>query len=220
MRLFVTAASDISFLSAFSILASHKTSRLESLLKYIADHHWGELVNILGILIELAGFGITIAVAVRSKKAAERAEQAVKKMRENLRLSDTIMSVTAAIKIMEEIKRLHRTGDWKVLLDRYATLRGLLIEIKSSNPTMIDDHHAALTGAVQQFSDIEKKVEKAVAADAEHPKVPKLNEIVSFQIDRLSEVLGNIRQEVGREEYVSAKADKASIGVTGKVERR
>lgn len=174
----------------------------------------------MSLLAEIVGFAVTITVAVRSKNAAQRAEEAVKKMREVLQRSDAIMEVTSAIRIMEEIKRLHRNGEWKFLLDRYASLRTSLIGIKSANPDLSDDHKSVLTGAINQLRDIESKVEKAVEAQIVPPKVWKLNEIVSAQTDRLSEVLGEIRRGVGRENYGSQQTDKTVAPAITEITRR
>jgi len=174
---------------------------LENLLKYLAEHHWGELVNIFSLTVSVIGFFATLWNLIRAKRAAQRAEEAVKRMREMLLRSDTIMEVTSAIRIMEEVKRLHWNGDWRPLLDRYTSLRTTLIGIRSSNTHLTEDHQAVLTGAINQFRDIEDKVARAVEANTVPPKVSKLNSIVSSQIDRLAEVLGTIRQEVGTEHY-------------------
>jgi hypothetical protein len=183
-------------------------------LKWLSDHHYGELVNLLSLVVSVVGFCWTIWAVIESKRAAQAAKLAAEKMRETLKLADTIMDVASAIRVMEEIKRLHRNRDWKVLLDRYATLRGLLIEIKSSRPNMSEDHRAALTGAILQIKGIENKVERALEKKEETLKISKFNEVVSVQIDSLSEILGLIRQEVGKEDN-GFKADKVSTTAIG-----
>jgi hypothetical protein len=192
---------------------------LEQLLKYIAEHHWGELANILSLAVSLIGFVATLWNLIRAKRAAQRAEEAVKRMREMLRRSDTIMEVALAIRIMEEVKRLHWNGEWRALLDRYTSLRTSLIGIRSANPHLKEDQQAILTGAINQFRDIENKVARAIEANTAPPKVSRLNSIVSSQIDRLAEVLGTIRQEVGTEHY--AEQDRTTDQTTPRqIERR
>ncbi len=100
---------------------------------------------------------------------------------------------------MEEIKRLHRAAAWEILPDRYSTLKRLLISIRSVNVSMTDDQKSALQSAILNFSEIERKVERALALKTDLPKVDKLNTVVSLQLDKISEVLGTIKQEIGVE---------------------
>jgi hypothetical protein len=148
---------------------------LDTLTKFIEDH-WGDIASVVGVLISLIGFGITIWGVLRSKNAAQRAEEAAKDVRQSLLKVDTVMELSAATTIMEEIKRLHRASAWVVLLDRYSTLRRLLISIKSANPQLADEHLSALQSAVQHFTDIERKVERSITAGNNPPNVASLNE--------------------------------------------
>jgi len=175
-------------------------SALEQLARFLIETKWGGIVNGLGLVVSVIGFAVTIWNVVRTKRASERAEQAVTILRMALNRSDAIMEVSAAIAIMEEIKRLHRAGEWKVLLDRYTTLKRLLVSIRNPENHLSDEHVGSIQSAIQHFTDIEKKVERSLAAGTtDQKKVPKLNEIVSMQIDALAAVLTEIRQEVGKD---------------------
>jgi ribosomal protein S13 len=175
-------------------------SAVEQLARFLIETKWGGIVNGLGLIVSVVGFAVTIWNVVRTKRASQRAEDAVTTMRQMLNRSDAIMEVSAAITIMEEIKRLHRAGEWKVLLDRYTTLKRLLISIRNPTNHLSDDQMASIQNTIQHFSDIEGKVERAVASGInDQPKVPKLNEVVSMQIDALAALLTDIRQEVGKD---------------------
>jgi len=63
------------------------------------------------------------------------------------------------------------------------------------------EQQAAIQGAIQHFSDIERKVERALANRTSPTNVAVLNDIVSAQTDRITEILATIRQEIGRTEY-------------------
>jgi hypothetical protein len=98
---------------------------------------------------------------------------------------------------MNEIKRLHRAEAWVVLLDRYAALRGMLISIRSMNPDLQAEYRTAIQNALQQFSDIEKTVERSLASNKQPTNRARLNEIVSIQVDRLVEILEEIKRDIG-----------------------
>jgi hypothetical protein len=179
-------------------------TQVDTLTKLVRDH-WGDLASVAGVLISIIGFVITITSVVRSKRAAQRVEEAVQDVRRSILQSDTVMELSQAVTIMEEIKRLHRTLVWGPLPDRYSTLRRLLISIRSANPQLRDEHLAALQGSILQFTQIEKKVERSLATGSSPPNVALLNEIVSEQADRMNEVLMVIRQDIGKETYGGSK---------------
>lgn len=145
------------------------------------------------------GFVVTIVSVVASKKAAQRAEDAALEVRDKFLRTDTVMELSGAIAIMEEIKRMHRLDIWSLLPDRYSSLKRLLVTIRTSNPSLLPEHRALLLGAIQQFSDIERKVERALANHSSPSNVAKLNEIVSLQLDHTNEILAALRQEIGIE---------------------
>ena len=93
---------------------------------------------------------------------------------------------------MNEIKRLHRAEAWVILPDRYAALRNMLISIRSTNPDLQVEYRTAIQSALQQFSAIEKTVERSLASNKPPTNRAKLNEIVSVQVDRLIEILEEI----------------------------
>ena len=61
-----------------------------------------------------------------------------------VRYFDTVQNLSTAISIIEEIQRLNRTGEWKVLLDRHLVFRRTLVEIKGSIANLDDDHKAVI----------------------------------------------------------------------------
>lgn len=189
---------------------------IEAILKFIADYRLGDIASLLGLLVSVIGFIITILGVYRSKRAAEAAAESAKNVREEISRLDTMLDFSAAITIMEEIKRLHRTGAWQLLPDRYSTLRQKLILIRGVNTNLAEVHLAALQNAIQQFSDMERRIERALQSETNPPKVAKLNEIVSIQIDKLSEVLTAIRQETGTEIYGRQKIGNADSTITRK----
>jgi len=167
-------------------------------IKVITDNHLGDLSSVLGIVIVIIGFVITIITVLRSKRAAQRAEEAVQQVRKDIEKINTIEEFSAAIAKMNEIKRLHRTGTWIILPDRYSSLKKSLISIGTTNTDMSEAQKSSLQNAIQHFSNIENQVEIALANQEIPKNVAKLNQIITKQIDNLNNVLLEIKNKVGR----------------------
>jgi len=174
---------------------------VDEIIKYVVDHHWGDVASVLEVIIAVIGFIVTIVSVTRSKKAAQRAEQAVLKIRDEMLKVDTIAEFSAAIASMDEIKRLHRENAWSVLPDRYSALKKVLISIRSVNPDMPDHHKTVFQNAIQHFSNFENQIETVIATNSNPPNVPKLNQIISRQIDRLIEVLVEMKNNFRGESH-------------------
>jgi hypothetical protein len=172
---------------------------LESMGKFLSEHHWGDIASVFGVIISVVGFAVTIWGVLRSKKAAKMAQEAAVKARDAVLRLDVLTEIPAAIAIMEEIKRLHRiTGSRRLLPDRYTSVNQKLSAIKNSRPRLPQEYVDALQLAIQQFRSMEEQNETKVprkkgtaAAEALGPEV--LNKIVSEQIDKLNEILSVVR---------------------------
>jgi hypothetical protein len=108
----------------------------------------GDLASIAGLIVAAGGFAFTLYGVHKTKTAAERAEQAARTTRDSVRLLDTVVDFSAAISILEEIKRLHRATQWSVLPDRYTALRKILVALRTSNPKLSDGQRTTIQNAV------------------------------------------------------------------------
>ncbi|MBF0509170.1 MAG: hypothetical protein HQK57_09630 [Deltaproteobacteria bacterium] len=174
---------------------------MDKMLLYIADNQLGDVSSILGLLISLVGFTVTIISVIRSRKAAELAYEAASAMRKSMVHHDSIANCSEAISIMSEIKRLQRVGAWDILPDRYSVIRGLLVSLKDRTPCLKNDHNGYLQNAIQHFSNLEHKIEGYISQKKRPPDEMKIkiNQILSKQIDRLHEIEAAIRQNTDGE---------------------
>jgi len=157
---------------------------------------WGDIASVVGVFLTIIGFAATIFGVWRSKNAAEQAEQAAIATRQSIAHFDAIADLSSATAIMDEIRRLQRHGAWAVLPDRYSELRRRLVTIKASHVQMTDAQRQTLQATVETFADLERKVERAVAANAAPPNPAKLNDIVSAQIDEVHAVLLSLQHSL------------------------
>ncbi len=154
-------------------------------------------MDVIELVLTSVGFTVTIIGVLRAKSAAEQAQKAVADVREDVLRTNMVAEFAAAVAVMEEIKRLHRQEALPALLDRYASLRKSLVSIKSANGDMPEHHKIALQGSIQQFSDMEETVEEALATEQGLLDPPRFNRIVSQQIDKVQEILAEVRAQIG-----------------------
>lgn len=174
---------------------------LEQILKTIADFRIGDISSIVGLFISVIGFAVTIWGVIKSKNAAESTKETAEKMQKDLRRLDTIVDISSVVGIMEEIKRHHRNNNWIILPDRYSSLRGKLVLIKSTHNDLTDKQKTFLQSAIQQSKLIEENVEKALSKNLEPQNFAKLNKLLSDEIDKLNEVMAEIKNQMELEKY-------------------
>jgi len=152
------------------------------------QRHWGDMASV-------AGLGITFWTFMKVRSVSVAADAARREMRERLSSFATLSDVSAAISMMDEIKRLHRAKGWQVRLERYSALRKLLLGIHTYNTALTKDQKTVLIAAVSQFKIIEDRVERACASGKEDDlKLAQFNRMVTQQIDALDQLLISIKQ--------------------------
>ena len=159
---------------------------------------WGDVINLAGLLLAVIGFGVTIYGVYRSKNAAQKAREAADDTKDMLVRTNTIVDFSAALTIMDEIMRLHRSGaNWLILPDRYSSLRDKLTGIVASHPSMSEAQRLSVGKALSGIRSIESTVEKSLAeGGSSPPNVVKLNQIMRTHLDALRAVLAALRVEV------------------------
>ncbi len=155
----------------------------------------GNLASVIGVIIASVGFVITIRNVGKSKKAADRAEIAANKTLERVRYVDNVQNLSRAISVIEEILRLNRTGEWKVLLDRHLIFRSILIDVKRSATNLSDDHKAIIQDGITHSGSISHNIEVALDEDSQPASIPRMNKILSKQVEQLRDILAEMRME-------------------------
>lgn len=140
----------------------------------------------------LIGFGATLFGVFRSFSAAKGAQRAAHEALRAVRRLDTILDVSSAIALMEEIKRLHRQKAWQILPDKYASLRKILNAVKASGLQLTDEQSSTVQNAITNLRTMERKVETALADNSQLTHV-KFNAAISDDIDRLIVVITQIK---------------------------
>lgn len=156
----------------------------------------GVILGLIGILLSIIGFWIAFVQIRKTKSAAEAALDAAKEARDNIRNFDSVIDFSSVIAMVEEIKRHQRAGNWVILPDRYSQLKSSLIAIKAVNNQLSVEHKTTLQQAITQFTNIEGRVESSLATNMVLD-TPRLNKLVSRELDNLREVLIQLKNAVG-----------------------
>ena len=146
------------------------------------------IASILGVAITIGGFALTL---VRIRKS----QTAVEDVKEQIRNLNAIQEVAAAIKSLDEIRKLHRAKSWTVLPDRYTSLKHQLIAIKERT-SISQKQRSSIREAIQQLSTMEAQVESTLFGGTDDPAVDRMNEITSGLIDDLAAVLVDLQNEI------------------------
>jgi hypothetical protein len=170
---------------------------IENIFKFLVYGPGGNIASILGVVISLIGFFLTIQNALKSKTAAQAAEQAVQRVREDVHKMNVVTELSEAISTMGEIKRLHRENAWSILPDRYSDLRAALVNIRTTSQDLSTQQKSYLQNAIVHFSVMEKQVETFLTSKQGSLNIPKFNSIVSKQVDNLREILVQIQSDIG-----------------------
>jgi hypothetical protein len=160
------------------------------MLQWIAQNHLGDLASLAGVAISIIGFIVTVWNVRRSKSAAERAEAAANEARRAMRAHQTLSDFSAAIAMMDEIRRLHRMEkpDLHQLLERYPAARTALIRVRKLSPTLSSGMQTQIQSATMSLSTIEEVVEQA-RVEGSSPDFVELNSRLSREIDSLHSAL-------------------------------
>ena len=163
----------------------------------VESYNIGDWASILGVLVALIGFAVTIWNSLQSKRAAETAERVVNKIRQDLTRSDTIAELSKIITSLEEVRRLHREQAWSVLPDRYSSLQSALVTIKGISNDLTDEDLVTIQGTIGQISSISQQVEKKLAQKDTAIDVVRVNNILAEETKCLQEILVSIRMKIG-----------------------
>lgn len=168
---------------------------MDVLIQWMEANMVGAFSSFLGLIVTTIGFSITIISVLNSKSAAQRAESAAKEALEGVRYFDTIEAISKSITVLEEIQRLNRTDEWKILLDRHTTFRNMITAIKSGNVTLNDEQKSILQSSLQHSSNISHKIEGHLEKNQTPSGIARMNKILSEQTEKLGSLLVEIRNQ-------------------------
>ncbi|MDP8244570.1 MAG: hypothetical protein P9L94_10855 [Candidatus Hinthialibacter antarcticus] len=155
---------------------------INTIYLFITNSELGAAASIIGVIITVCGFIWTLIYAKAAKDAAREAVNEIQQ-------SKTIVDVSTAIQVLEEVRRLHREKAWSILPDRYTALKKALVTVQSENPDLSKEHKAVLTKILRQISIIEDQIEQLIESSKKQVDIPLFNRVLSIALDKLNEML-------------------------------
>lgn len=119
-------------------------------LPWISDY-----LSLIGFIITVVGFAVTLVVSFRAKRAAEMAREAATAATSSMRRLDIIADIATVRQLIEEIKRLHRSDAFDLLPERYSLVRSRVISIRESGMATSEGELSLLQDIVSRVSSLE-----------------------------------------------------------------
>jgi hypothetical protein len=134
----------------------------------------------------------------RTKRVADEVNRRVAGVESKIAKLGAVDALTVAVAEVDEMKHLHRLGVWTILPARYSAIRRRLISLKVENASL-SRYDSSLQSMIQQFSNLEHRIEAAIAAGQSPKDVAALNRVLSRQADKLNEMCSSVRKAMGKE---------------------
>lgn len=92
---------------------------------------------------------------------------------------------------MEELKRLHRDGQWQTLPDRYSQLQRDLISIRHRSPYLTETQAARMQRGIVLLARLEEDLDKSKASWGTPAGMARLNRLIS---EHTADLLGLLHE--------------------------
>lgn len=163
------------------------------MVEWVTGHAYGpgDAASIVGLLVALVGFGVTIWKVRRAQSSADQAAAAARTTADRLRFVETVVDLSALVSDLETLKLRHRLGDWRRCLDGYADLRRKLVQVRAAGHPLDESDTEAVQGLIQLLYSVEKRVKRAL--EKENTPLPsELNALLSIRIDAMVAILARL----------------------------
>ena len=198
----------ISFLKRYSILLII----LSVLVVLLFSHFYGKYVNFIGTIVTIVGFPLALLglwlnyealketnnMANMAVNAAQAAELAANEVRKEISSVIIVVNLATIEQVLQNIKHLHRSDKWELALEKYDQLNSMLVELRYL--TLTSNDKQKLISCSEQMSVMGSEVEKYVQRKAntiiKKPDASRYNTIISAQMEKVREILGEHKQRV------------------------
>ncbi|MCP3960755.1 MAG: hypothetical protein GY719_23165 [bacterium] len=131
-------------------------------------NHWGSVASIAGLAVAIIGFVVTIWRVLRTQRAAEMVQQAVKVTLKRVGQQLFESKLSASNTLAQSILTLCKSFDWQRAIGRCADLDRHLRELMSSG-NLTPREHGDVAGAIDDLSIIREAVEGRIDMESKTP---------------------------------------------------
>lgn len=178
---------------------------MNDIIQYIVNNDLGDVASVVGIVITIIGFGVTLWQVYRSKSASLQAKESVEHFQKEVLKYKTVSDLSETISMVNEIKELNRQSEWKLLLHRYSDLKRRFIDIKQSNIEFTKFQNQNIQDMIFAIDDICDIVENIVNKNVQEDEfdITKINRIITKHADGIFGILIKIKSVRGIDDELS-----------------
>ena len=122
------------------------------------------IVNMVGTAASVCGLAIAIWLIRRASTAADTAAAAAMAARETIFSVTSLLDLSQASMLVEQLKELHRNNELRRAVDRYTQLRQILTRAKLRLP---EDKRDKIDNAIRRLGHLEEETNRAIAEGTE-----------------------------------------------------
>ncbi|WP_222288198.1 hypothetical protein [Rhizobium leguminosarum] len=112
-------------------------------------------LGLLGIILSLVGFGVSLVQIRKTKNAAESARDAATLATESVRKLDSVISFATVSKALSEMKDTLIKEDYELLAGLFDKARKALIDARENHPGLTDDQRRSIQKALSFLKSLE-----------------------------------------------------------------
>ena len=158
---------------------------------------WVNLATFAGVLVSLVALSVTLANVIRARRTAERVEAATRETLRAVRQFDTLLAITAAMEIIEGLKKVHRDGAWVIAVERYPQVLRQIDLIREAGPDLSNTGRVDLQRIGNDVRDMAHIVEAHLANEADRVEIETLNTKLTDAVRKLHRLQIQIRRQLG-----------------------
>lgn len=167
---------------------------IDSWLALLDAYRLGDLASLVGLLVALVGFALTIWAAWRAKSAAEMAAAAARRVRDQILIFQSTSDLAGAISKLESLKSMHRAGDWASMPERYSGLSADLAMIRDRSTLLDDAERAMIQKAIFMLAQLEHELDVGGVEEPDRKQVAIRNLLISQRLDELRGILHHLQE--------------------------
>lgn len=158
---------------------------------------YGSLASLIGFPLAILGIALAYQQVVKTRKASEAAENAVRIFREDLSHTFCLADLAKALTGIEELKRLFRHDSYLAIPDRLSDVRHTLISARGMAERLTKDELIDFQSVISDLSALEAKVQLYLLTNNLPKSLPKNAFDLLQRADSLHELMTRLKNQVG-----------------------
>ena len=164
--------------------------------RFLEIAHLGEYLSLGGLLLSFLGFGATVILSAKAKRAAEGAQEAAQSAVKEVHKMDLVAEIATISQLLEEIKRLQRANAVEVLVDRYSGLRSKLVAIRESLLLIGNEEQVLVQDVIARIANLQKTLDRNSRYFEDVRQLALSNESISICIEAVITLSQRVKNNI------------------------